>query len=157
MTKISLRRIKKSDIHYFKKWWQDADLIARTSGNFEYLSDTQIKKYFGAILRYDWDFLILLNTKVIGHISLAKRKNGWRETQIVIGDKKEWGKGYGTKAIQLVLSRAKKKGITKIYLEVRPNNIGAIKAYEKCGFIAINIKNYPHNKNLSQTLRMELV
>lgn len=157
MQKISLRNIKQSDIRYFSKWWNDADLRAHTSGDFEHLSNAKIRKYFNTILTSEWDFIILSSNKVVGHIALAKRKNGWRETQIIIGEKKDRGKGYGSRAIQLMLRKASKKGIDKIYLEVRPNNIGAIKVYEKCGFLVTGVCNCPHNKNLPQTFRMELV
>lgn len=85
-----------------------------------------------------------------------KRKNGWYETQIIIGEKKYWNKNYGTKAIQLLIKKAKKLGILKIYLEVRPNNLRAIATYEKCGFKKSRIKKYPKNKYLPETLRMEL-
>ncbi|MFZ6015285.1 MAG: hypothetical protein ACOYUZ_02920 [Patescibacteria group bacterium] len=32
---IKLRKIKKSDLPLFLKWWKDQDLIALTSGNFD--------------------------------------------------------------------------------------------------------------------------
>ncbi len=104
----------------------------------------------------DYHFMILLGKKVIGHITLAKRKNYWYETQIVIGERQYWGRGYGTKAIKLLLQKTKKLGISKIYLEVRSTNARAIAAYVNSGFIKVRIKKYPKNKYLTQTLRMEL-
>ena len=100
--------------------------------------------------------MVTLNKKVIGHISLVKRKNNWYETQIIIGEKQELGKGYGTVAIQLTIKKAKKLNISKIYLEVRPTNIRAIHAYERCNFEKTKIVLYPKNKYLPKTLRMEL-
>jgi ribosomal protein S18 acetylase RimI-like enzyme len=38
---------------------------------------------------------------------------------------------------------------------VRPTNIRAIKVYENCGFIKTQIKKYPKNKYLPETIRME--
>ncbi len=104
----------------------------------------------------DYHYMIVLSKKVIGHISLTGRKNNWHETQIIIGEKKHWNKGCGTKAIKLLLKKAKQLNVFKIYLEVRPENTGAIKAYKKCGFSKIGIKKYPHNKYLSKTLKMGL-
>jgi len=100
--------------------------------------------------------MILLDREVIGHIALAKRKNNWYETQIVIGEKQYWQRGYGTEAIKLLLKKTKKLGISKIYLEVRPTNTRAIAAYESAGFVKMGIKKYPKNRYLSKTLRMEL-
>ncbi len=104
----------------------------------------------------DYHFLINLGKKVIGHIALAKRRNNWYETQIIIGEKKYWGRGYGSEAIKILIQKAKQFKIYKIYLEVRPTNIRAIRAYERCGFQKVKTVLYPKNKHLSKTLRMEL-
>jgi len=155
---VSLRKIKPSDKKYFARWWRDKELLKLTSGILKLISDEEVEKYFSAIIDNltDYHFMILLDKKVIGHITLSKRKNDWYETQIVIGEKKYWGKGYGTKAIKLLLKKAKKFGISKIYLEVRPTNTRAIAAYENAGFVRRIIRKYPKNKYLSKTLRMEL-
>ena len=158
MNKILLRKIKSTDKKYFARWWKNKELLKLTSGILKLISDKEIEKYFSAIIdsSTDYHFMILLDKKAIGHVVLAKRKSGWYETQIVIGEKQYWGKGYGTKAINLLLKKAKKLSITKIYLEVRPTNTRAIAAYENSGFMKAGIKKYPKNKHLSQTLRMEL-
>jgi len=155
---ILLRKIKLSDRNCFAKWWRDKELLKLTSGILKLISDKEVGKYFLAILRSknDYNFIIIIDKKVIGHISLVKRKNNWYETQIVIGEKKYWGKGYGPKAISSLIKKAKRLGISKIYLEVRPDNIRAIKSYENCGFQKIKTIKYPKNKYLSETLRMEL-
>jgi RimJ/RimL family protein N-acetyltransferase len=158
MLKIALRKIKPSDKKYFARWWRDKELLKLTSGILKLISDKEVEKYFSAIIGNptDYHFMILLDEKVIGHIVLAKRKNDWHEAQIVIGEKQYWGRGYGTKAIKLLLKKAKKLGISKIYLEVRPANTRAIVAYENSGFVKTGVKKYPKNKYLSKTLRMEL-
>ncbi len=74
----------------------------------------------------------------------------------LVGDKKEQGKGFGAEAIKLLIKKAKLRGISKIYLEVRPDNIKAIRAYLKCGFKKSGIKNYPNNRYLPRTLMMVL-
>ncbi len=158
MSKISLQKIKKGDKKYFVKWWRDKSLIRLTSGILKRISDQEVEKYFSAMLknRTDYHFMIVLGQKAIGHISLTKRKLDWYETQIVIGKKKYRSKGYGTKAIKLLIKKAQRLGIYKIYLEVRPDNIRAIRAYDKCGFRRKNIRKYPYNKYLTKILRMEL-
>jgi len=155
---VSLRKIKLSDKKYFARWWRNKELLKLTSGILKLISDKEVEKYFSAMIgsTTDYHFMILVDKKVIGHIVLAKRKNNWYETQIVIGEKQYWGRGYGTKAIKLLLKKAKKLGISKIYLEVRPANTRAIAAYESAGFVKMGIKKYPKNKYLSKTLRMEL-
>ena len=158
MPKITLRKIKIDDKKYFARWWRDKELLKLTSGILQRVSDKEVNKYFQNILKSkkDHHFLITLNEMVIGHISLAKRRNGWHETQIVIGEKKYWGKGYGSKAIGILIKKVKRLVISKIYLEVRPSNIRAIRAYKSCGFQKIKTILYPRNKYLPKTLRMEL-
>ena len=155
---IKLRKIKISDKKYFAKWWRDKDLLKLTSGILKRITDKEVSEYFLKILasKSDFHYIILAGRKVIGHIALEKRKSGWYETQIVIGEKNYQSKGYGTKAIKLLINKAKKTNIEKIYLEVRSNNVRAIKAYEKCGFRKAGIKKYPKNKYLPQTLKMAL-
>jgi len=68
--------------------------------------------------------------------------------QTVIEEKDFQGKGYGTKAIKLIIKKAKLLNIEKIYLEVRPDNLRAIKAYGKSGFNFKQMKYYPRNNNL---------
>jgi RimJ/RimL family protein N-acetyltransferase len=158
MKKLSLRKLKITDQRYFKKWWNDMDLRKFTSGRPGLISDKKIDKYFSMMKdKNDYHFMILLNQKVIGHVALMKKKNKWYETIIIIGEKECWNKGYGTEAIKQLIKKAKSKNISKIYLEVRPNNLRAIRAYEKCGFERKGLKKYPKNKYLPLTLRMELV
>ncbi|MDD5731575.1 MAG: GNAT family N-acetyltransferase [Patescibacteria group bacterium] len=158
MPKLSLRKTTNFDKKYFAKWWRDEDLIKLTSGVLEPISEKEIEKYLSAMVksRTDYHFMIVFDKKVIGHIALAKRRSGWYETQIVIGEKAYWGKGHGAKAVQSLLKKAKRLSISKIYLEVRPDNLRAIRAYEKCGFKKIKTMYYPKNKYLPKTLRMEL-
>lgn len=158
MSKISLRKIKVADKKYFARWWRDKELLKLTSGILKPISDKEVDKYFQNILhsKKDRHFIITLNGKAIGHISLAKRRSCRYETQIVIGEKKYWGKGYGSRAIKLLVRKAKRLGISKIYLEVRPTNTRAIHAYERCGFQKVKTVLYPRNKYLPKTLKMEL-
>ncbi len=124
----------------------------------EPISDREVKKYFREMLQStdDYHFMIMVSKRTIGHLWLTKRRNAWYEIQIVIGEKEYWGKGYGTKAIQHAVRKMKRLGIIKIYLEVRPTNARAIRAYEKCGFQKVGIKKYSKNKYLPETLKMTL-
>lgn len=156
--KISLRKIKAGDKKYFAKWWRDRELLKLTSGILKPISEQELAGYFDAMLKSktDYHFMIILNQKAIGHIALVKRKNKWYETQIIIGDKKYRNQGLGTRAIKLLVKKAKSFGIGKIYLEVRPDNRMARRAYGKAGFVRVAIKKYPGNKSLPEVVRMEL-
>jgi RimJ/RimL family protein N-acetyltransferase len=152
-----LRKLKAADKKYFTRWWRDKELLKLTSGFLRPITDIEVDRYFSNMLKTktDYHYMITTRARVIGHISLVKRKNGWFETQIVIGEKKYWGRGYGTRGILSLIRKAKRLHISKIYLEVRPNNMRAINAYKSAGFVAIGIKRYPKNKQLPQVLRMK--
>lgn len=158
MAKIYLRKVRAYDKKYFIKWWRDLELIKLTSGVLEPLSDQELNKSFLALLKAknEFHFLITVSGNVIGHISLSKKNNEWYETQIIIGEKDYWNQGFGTRAIQNIIRRASNMGVSKIYLEVKPDNCRAVRAYEKAGFQKIKIKKYPKNKYLPKTLKMEL-
>jgi RimJ/RimL family protein N-acetyltransferase len=157
MPEIELTQVKLADKKYFSIWWRDMDLIKLTSGVLEPASDIEIEEYFQEILqsKTDYHFMIGLNNKTIGHINLSKRQNDWYETQIVIGNKDYIGKGYGPKAIEILMGKATKLGINKIFLEVRPTNTRAIKAYLKSGFVNAGTIHYPENVFQPIALRME--
>jgi RimJ/RimL family protein N-acetyltransferase len=156
---VTLRKITSTDEIHFFKWWRDNSLINLTSGNYEPISDNEIKqsakKMTGS--KTDYHFMIDLGKKTIGHISLSKQLNNNYETQIVIGEKEYLGQGYGTEAIRQLLRFAKNKGIKNVYLEVRPTNLRAIRSYEKSGFKPAGIIKYPNHPNLPETLKMEII
>lgn len=156
MPKLSLRKVRGSDKKYFAKWWRDKELLKWTSGDLRRISDEEVDKYFQGLLdehgRYD--YIIVVGKKTVGHTPLVLRRNGWYETMIVMGEKSFWGMGYGTKAMKLLFAKARKKGIKKIYLRARPENLRAIRMYAKSGFVKDRIIKYPKNKFLPKALRM---
>jgi RimJ/RimL family protein N-acetyltransferase len=155
---IKLRKIRKEDLKHFLKWWKDRDLINLTSRIYEE-SDDVLKKYFINFLKNSNDnhFIILLGDKVVGNISLMHNRDKTAEMHIVIGVKKYQGKGYGTLAINQAVKKAfEKLGYQKIIIEVRPDNLRAIKAYKKCGFTENGLKRYPKNKYQPLVLKMLL-
>lgn len=157
MNDISIRKLQPSDKCFFAKWWRDKELLGLTSGDMEIISDDEVNEYFELMRTSDEDlhFMIMVGNKTVGHINLAKCPDDWYETQIIIGEKEYRGKGYGPMAINSLINWAKDKGISKIFLNVRPTNIRAIKAYKKCGFIEREIIKLKNSDNLPEVLRME--
>lgn len=153
---ITLRKIEKDDRYLFAKWWRNKDLLKLTSGQMDLISDAEVDDYFKAMLKgHDDHYIILLDKKPIGHITLVIDDDSWYETQIII-DKTHWGQGYGPEAIRKVIELAHQKNINKIFLEVRPENTRAIEAYEKCSFKKTATLQHPNNSNQPITIRMEL-
>lgn len=153
---IQLRPVLPDDLKYFAIWWRDAELIALTSGNFSNLPDDQLERYFQDIVaqRNRIDRMIEMDGVTIGHVNVQGRSGDWWELQIIIGEKNYWGNGYGPLAIQQLLEILIPRGMRKVYLEVRPENVRAIGAYEKCGFVAVSRASH-NNPNQPETIRME--
>ena len=156
--KIQLKKIRKTDLPYFLKWWKDKELISLTSGIYE-KSNAVLSGCFFAMLKPgpDRHYLILLDKKPIGNISLSRKNKSTFECHIVIGEKKYRGKGFGREALKLALSIAfNKLGYRHADLEVRPDNERAIKTYKSIGFVEGGIKKYPKNKFQPMVLKMTL-
>ena len=155
---VKLRPIINSDLHYFNDRWHDSELIKLTSGDFKPIDKKQVFKYFDSmmLLSDNINFMIEVDSITIGHISLQKRPHKWWEIQIVIGNSKFRGLGYGQKSIKLLIKDASHKGIKKLYMNVRPENTRAIKAYQSAGFKQVGDITETGNPNQPQLIRMEL-
>jgi RimJ/RimL family protein N-acetyltransferase len=66
---------------------------------------------------------------------LEKEENRHTSFGIVVGDKTEWGKGYGSEATQLMVGHAfETLNLNRVWLRVFEYNARGIRAYEKVGF-----------------------
>ena len=84
--------------------------------------------------------LIVISTLVmiIGAVWLEKEHSSLRTAKlgIFIADKEMRNKGIGTKAITRYINENRKAmKLTEVTLNVRAENIRAIRCYEKCGFV----------------------
>ncbi|MFA6135823.1 MAG: GNAT family N-acetyltransferase [Candidatus Paceibacterota bacterium] len=154
---LNLRPPKLSDKKYFIKWWTDPYLISMTSGRKE--DPVKIAKFFPKLLKSkNPQFIILADTKPIGHIMVRRKSKTVFRTPIIIGERKHRGKGVGTWALRKILQMGfVKLNYKKAYLEVRPENKNAISTYKKLGFHKKGIKLYKDNKYLSKVIMMELM
>ena len=85
-----------------------------------------------------WFVIVLEDTdKVIGDGGFLRIDYVWRtaDLSILIGEKIEWNKGYGTETIHLLLDYGfKSLNLHRVSLGVFDFNKRAIKTYEKTGF-----------------------
>ncbi len=78
------------------------------------------------------------NDKAIGLVGLYQINYHVRsaEFRILIGDKTYWGKGIGTECAKAIIDYAFKNiNLNKVWLGVSEENLGAVKSYEKSGFV----------------------
>lgn len=155
---IKIRKIRRTDLPYFLKWWKDKVLIKLTSGVYEKSEDVLMGYYFKMLnAKNDRHYVILCGSKIIGNISLIRKSKNIFEISIIIGGKKYWGLGIGQVAIERLLKIAfTKLDYKKAHIEVRPENLRAIKLYKKCGFSETGFKENIKNKNQPVVLKMIL-
>jgi RimJ/RimL family protein N-acetyltransferase len=129
---------------------KDPALIAAWAQDSEYthLQDADAARLFSGKQTREWlekdleesTFLgirILTDDRLIGFISLGgfdwAARNVW--IGIGIGERTDWGKGYGTDAMRIVLRYAfNTLNLNRVTLDVFEENVRAQRCYEKCGF-----------------------
>lgn len=138
--RISLRPIEREDLVRYVRWINDREV---TTYLYTFLPmNIEDEEEWYERQRKDETSLnlaIVLNigAKHIGSIGL--HKINYREQQaelgIMIGDKGEWGQGYGREAIELLLEFAfTELNFHRIYLQVFAEHAAAQRCYRHCGF-----------------------
>lgn len=128
----------------------DAALLARWNQNseFQQLLDTspaylwtpkQIRQFMEKDSEDQYHFAIrtVADDRIVGFIGLSVSDwvagNSW--VGIGIGERDDWGKGYGTEAMQLLLRYAfAELNLQRVSLTVFGYNPRGLRSYQKCGF-----------------------
>lgn len=135
---LQLKRIEEKHLETILEWYLDVDFLHM----YDYAEPKTktIKELRELYLNTDESyelFGVFVEDKLIGISELYKisAKNKCAEVSIGLGDRSEWGKGYGKKAIKLTLSYGfNELKLNRIELEVIGYNKGAIALYESLGF-----------------------
>lgn len=134
-------------------WMNDDDVVKYlvSGGDYTYkkLEDFLIEQEQKNI--FFWAIHIKESNKHIGNIKIDpidyNKKTG--EYGILMGDKKNWGKGYGNEASRRIIKYCfEDLKLKEITLGVTKDNHRALRLYEKMGFSIYN--------KLSKSLRMSL-
>lgn len=140
--RIYLRALEPDDYKTSIKWRQDEEIWDMVGGPRYFVSSEYEKKWvLDAINSTDKLVLAicLLNSgKYIGNITLQaiNMLNRSARMPILIGDKSEWNKGYGTEAIMMMLEYAfLERNLNRIFSHVLEGNINSVRMHEKCGYV----------------------
>jgi RimJ/RimL family protein N-acetyltransferase len=153
--KIYLKPFTKKYAADWVRWTQDEE-VTRYSVMRSYTLEEELKFIEEREKNPDPDLILGIflkeNDKIIGNCGTHKPDNkkyaGKTFVGIIIGEKNEWGKGYGTDAMKTLLKYAKEKlGLKEVYLNVDIPNIPAQKCYKKCGFKIFAKEKAPERKN----------
>lgn len=139
--KISLRLMDKEDTDRIVTW-RNQDFVRC---NFIYQQDFTreghekwIRTMIDTGLAVQFMICIGEEQRPVGSVYLRDidRTHKKAEYGIFIGEKDAWGQGYGTWAAKKMIDYAfEKEGLHKLMLRVLAENQGAIRSYEKAGFV----------------------
>lgn len=142
--KVRLIPPKKEFIPTFSKWMNDREVLEFLIMYKPITLEQEEKWYANMIQRENEIFFSIMKKenpispeKLIGNVSIKiDNKNRVGSLGIFIGEKEEWGKGFGTESLQLILDYGfNTVNLNRIELEVFATNIRAQRCYKKVGFI----------------------
>ena len=149
---VYLRPSERSDLPDFVRWFNDAEVL-RHLAMYAPMAEAAEERWFERMLeaqgRTDYHFVICLlaDGRAIGTIGLhgIDFVNGTAEFGIAIGEKEEWGKGYGTDALRAISDFGfGQLRLERIGLDVYADNARGRRAYEKAGFVHEGTKRRAH-------------
>ena len=140
---VYLRAPERSDLATFVRWFNDADVLrnlamrapmslALEEGWFDRMLATQ------GTTNHHFVICLLTDDRPIGTVGLhgIDFAHGSAEFGIAIGEKDEWGKGYGTDALRAICDFGfGELRLERIALEYYAGNERGRRAYEKAGFV----------------------
>jgi diamine N-acetyltransferase len=138
--RVCLRPLGKGDLVYLRQWSEDAEVRALI-GETRPMSVADCERFLEQVRadeRREWFAVVTTKSKrVIGEAGLLRMDPLWRTTDmsIIIGEKEEWGKGYGTETAILLLDLAfRHLGFHRVAVGVVGFNERALRFWAKNGF-----------------------
>lgn len=138
--RVNLRPLVRGDLVYLRKWLGDAEirgLIGEVASMSKAESEKFLEKVRGDTERAWFMVVVKENNKVIGEAGLLRMDRAWHTTDIsvIIWEREEWGKGYGTEAVLLLLDHAfRHLDFHRAAVGVVGFNERALRFWEKVGF-----------------------
>lgn len=139
--RLTLRVIERDDLPHFITWVNDPEVTQHLLLYLPINLDDETDWYEGQrkdTTTQNFAIVITQEQRLIGSVGLMKidHKDQNAELGIMIGDKTQWGQGYGQEAIQLLLDFAfTQMNLHRIYLRVNASHTAGIRCYQRCGFI----------------------
>lgn len=140
--KIYLRALEAEDVKNYYHWLNDPEVTKYTShGIFPVTREEEEKWYSEVAKSKNTIVLAIVDKKTDTHIGNCTIQNiNWTnrhaEYAVIIGEKKFWRKGIGTEVAKLLIEHAfNRLNLNKVWLGVNTQNKGAVRSFEKAGFV----------------------
>jgi RimJ/RimL family protein N-acetyltransferase len=142
--RVILRPVRRSDLEYFLKWFNDTEVIQYLS-MYVPMTEMAEEKYIDELgttrARTDTPFVIEViegdSTKSVGTIGLHGINNKDHSAMfgIAIGEKDYWSKGYGTEATRLLIDYGfEQLNLHRISSYAYSFNERSIRLHKRAGF-----------------------
>ncbi len=163
--RVYLRPLEKEDMTFLRVWANDAE-IRKLTGEVMPMSQTGADQFLERVKNDEnrvWFVVVLRESdRIIGEAGLLRIFYPWRtaDLTIILGDRFQWGKGYGREAVHLLLDYAfGALGLHRIAIGVVGFNERALRFYEKVGFRREGIQRdgYYFNHQFSDFIMMSIL
>lgn len=138
---VYLRLLSGDDLERTYIWMNDPEIMAALSRHVFVFRGKQ-QKWFASLAddksKFVFAICLVVDDSHIGNVSLSGVNYINRNCRysIFLGDGKHRGKGYGRIATELIMDYAfDYLNLHKVYLKTSSTNSGAVKLYEKLGFV----------------------
>jgi RimJ/RimL family protein N-acetyltransferase len=142
--RIRLRAVEREDVKKFCVWVNDPEVTRYLTLNLP-MSIVDEENWFDSLGKRDQNEKPLAievrdggGWKLIGDCGVfgIDPVSRFGELGIMIGEKEEWNKGYGTETMKLLLHHCfDTLNLNRVYLHVYAGNMRGKRAYEKAGFV----------------------
>ncbi len=136
---VKLRAHTEADLPNYVAWLNDPEVTEFTAIESGKATLEGEREWFARISDpacRDRNWAIEVDGRHIGNCALHLDETGQvGGFGIIIGDKTQWSKGYGTAALREVLRIGfEEMGLQRIFLHAFSHNARGLRCYEKCGF-----------------------
>ena len=164
---VYLRPAERADLDLFVRWFADEETTRHLATRAPF-SKAMEEKWFESMLEqqgkrgYHFVICLLADDRAIGTAGFhnVNQEDGHAAFGIVIGEKAEWSKGYGTDALRAICDFGfGQLRLERIELDVYEPNRRAQRSYEKAGFVTEGILRHSHfsDGRFHDVLRMSLL
>lgn len=141
MSRIYLRALEPDDYLVTHRWRNDNDIQTRVGGPKYFVSLEREREWVRSTIldneRYVLGICLKENQKLIGTVNIESIDyiNRSCHVPILIGDKAEWSKGYGTEARMMALKFAfYERGMNRVWATILDTNEASQKMHISCGY-----------------------
>jgi RimJ/RimL family protein N-acetyltransferase len=139
--RVTLRRHVPENLTAFRRWYADPAVARLARYQDGPMRIEEIDRFFEARALGNGSLAMAIHIRADGRLigscafSQMDGENGSALFHITIGEKAEWGLGYGTEATRLMLEHAfATLNLHRVALAVFDFNERAVRAYRRCGF-----------------------